>query len=361
MNFIVSVDRPLLVYQTLEMTSDTLSSHWNFSLSGVPPGKLSTRGMTNVEPRPSRFAVTGEKVIERSASVPSSTFRYLPEEIQLLVLQYALPAWSLRLSTSGGHSSCISTPPERTSKLQYVAYRTAHISHGNPNDKPSVQYPAFKSALFLVDHRMAEQANKAARRTFTGDLHIDYVVRAPCAETCTDCLCQNHESNIAKKRQGLDEMLKLITTVHCKGNGFTGFDVDLLEIFPELKIVVAYHQSVLYDGTTYGFGNEEFFIQVLSEEKLNILMLATMAQWQKSTLHNAKVKQLCQHGMKTIVEMTVTVGRTPMAFSFITVFLLEEDRNDAVRILGRYSMNKWNRSSRFKSFVYFKALQSFNQ
>ena len=143
---------------------------------------------------------------------------------------------------------------------------------------------------------------------------------------------------------------KAVTTIHDGTISIIGFDLDLLLVLPNLKMVVAQYAGTIFDGYIQGFGNEKFFIRVVSEEKLKELMLFHFSGWPAQ--RRQKLEHLWWIGIRTVIEMKVTMGSPPTKFDFMCIFWLRNNSEPVV--LGKFTMHEWEASVRLQMSVYNK-------
>ncbi|KAK5079862.1 hypothetical protein LTR70_009145 [Exophiala xenobiotica] len=169
---------------------------------------------------------------------------------------------------------------------------------------------------------------------FTGHLYIGEDVNNPNLE---DCWCKG-------VHQASADIPNTFSSVHCETDrGFYELRTLFLQIPPNMKMAVARCKETLFDGPTYGFGEESFFVRVVSEEKLKALMLSKMQGWKRDTAYYWSLKDLWGAGVRTIVEMVVAMGSPPMRFEFMCIFLLKDFDADPV-VLGKFTMQEWRSS-----------------
>jgi len=283
-----------------------------------------------------------------AASAPFR-FRDLPEELQAQIIRACLTEWSYvqRRETC---RSCTSKDAPR-----WVLYRVAHpsnhiISQSNLNRRTKTAEPeATKScygtsvtSIQLVDHNMRRHCRRGLLQKFTGQLYVD------------DGPASHHEpracraSDLAEPHQHVSDC---VTTVHFEADeGFRNLGMAYPGIAPNVKMAIARCRGTLFDGPIYGFGEESFFVRVISEEKLKSLMLSKMQAWKRSPYYPGS-EHFRAAGIKTVVEMVVAMGSPPMRFQFMCIFLLEGLGTEPV-VLGKFTMHEWNLSVRHRISVY---------
>lgn len=287
------------------LESTSLAKDIEKALPVVLPGSSSSLGRTELDSPPACFR-----------------FRDLPEELQSLIVRFCIPDWSIHLFRSA-HHVCKAESGTRKQEVRYTARRS----------------PAFQASLYQTDKHMRELSRGEASRNFVGLLSTGYLaVTSKSWKLNTDCACLPPEQRILMKQNSLSSVLHSVTTVHCWVSGFTNFDLDLLQVLPNLRVVVACSSRILFDDYIYGFASEDILIRHISDDALNKLAASGF-----DTLQMDIVKRLWEVNVAPIVEMKVEVGSGNMKFSFICIFRLykAEAGRVASTVIYRCSSDKW--------------------
>jgi len=289
---------------------------------------------------------------QHNAAAPAPfRFHDLPEELQARIVRECLTDWSYIV-----HSwRCRSCAMPRTLPLTLALYRVAHLPKpiiGSANLTPGMEimahevansyYAISTTSMQLVDRNMRRHCKREMVQKFTGHLYISEDVNNPNLE---DCWCKG-------VHQASADIPNTFSSVHCETDrGFYEFRTLFLQIPPNMELAVARCKETLFDGPTYGFGEESFFVRVVSEEKLKALMLSKMQGWKRDTAYYWSLKDLWGAGVRTIVEMVVAMGSPPMRFEFMCIFLLKDFDADPV-VLGKFTMQEWRSSVRLQMSIY---------
>lgn len=264
----------------------------------------------------------------------SISFRFndLPKELQAQITNSCLTDWSYAIFNPTDEDRMGPALPTRS--LLKVAHHSTQ-----PNSDVEAERPWNITSLQLVSHDLKRLVDSESRKAFTGCLYVDPVI----------CSRPHSESPDIGARSNAN-LRKSITVLQSSAPGFGGFKRDLLLMLPNLKVAITSCNGTLFDGNINGFGEEKFFVRVVSEEKLREMMLETIRGL--SARCTEKLEHLWYLGVRTIVEMTVAMGSPPMRFEFMCVFLLSKDADPVV--LGKYTMHEWSSSVRLRRMVYNK-------
>lgn len=268
---------------------------------------------------------SGEAVCQLSDSKGSTAMfrlRDLPDELQLHVVHFCIPEWSMHLVRWAHH---VRKAEEGVHKqeLRYVSRRST----------------MFQPSLYLVDAHMTAQVREAAKSRFTGQLYTEYLAtESKSWKLNSDCTCLSLVNRIHAKKDILSSILDHITTVNCWISGFMNFDRDLLQVLPNLQAVVARYRKRLFDGYIYGFGSEQLLIQHISEDAITSLFMPQVS----SSAQMQTLLRLWAADIAAIIELQVDVGRSTMSFSFMAICCVVQasDSQISIKILRRYSMRQ---------------------
>ena len=275
-------------------------------------------------------------------SVESSSFRFrdLPEELQGQIIRLCIPEWSVRLHKSPDHR-CTRTENQN------------NLSHDPTLQQVSSyciqQFPRFEQPLFLVDKRMNELARAQTALAFDGKLWTRYFVREYQViihdSDVDDCHCQPPDVRRQAKADALQSVWRSITTVRGWMSRFSNFDLDLLDILPNLQLVVAQDEQTLFEESIYGFGSEEFLTKHISEEALLKLLHRSLLT-PDLPFRITMLRKLFQAKVRPILEIKVSVGASTTKFWFMCIFRLDAGpETDPIKstILARYSAQAWEK------------------
>lgn len=286
---------------------------------------------------------------QNTAAPAPFRFHDLPEELQAQIVRACLTDWSYMLRSW----TCWSYANPRPTSL--FLYRVAHLpkpitrsANLNPraeilaHEVTNAYYGIIMTSIQLVDRNMRRHCEREMFRKFTGHLYVDVDTIPTHHEFCCGKIFHPASPNIPNT----------VSSVHCEGDyGFREFGFAFLQIPSHVKMAVARCEETLFDGPIYGFGEESFFVRVVSEEKLKALMLSKMQEWKSDKEHHANLKDLWGAEVRTIVEMVVAMGSPPMRFEFMCIFLLKDFDAEPV-VLGKFMMQEWGSSVRFRMSIY---------
>lgn len=269
-----------------------------------------------------------------SNSISASTFRLrdLPEELQRHCISFSLPSeWYIRASVPIRISSAAVVNP-------YI--------YGLRPDPPSPIH------VHLVDKQTFLQARALSIQNFTGELYLANILDQRGFKTYSQ-----YGLGQTRTPGRLDSFRDLITIVHIGSysnvQDFRGLDPNLIGVLSKLDTVVAHSVKSLHEESLYGWGDANFMINMLSETTL-IAFMQQKSEDLDVLKTTAAVEALWNAGIKTLLEMKVTMGSGEMMVSFYCIFQLH--RNSEPTILGKHPVKEWELSSKFRKSIYEKAV-----